>query len=293
MAIEWWSFLIWFNKVIFYLVTVSAVGGLWMLYFLDWLKVMSRMLERYIAIAAFAGGISSLLLFFLQVGYLADQGVMGMFDPLFLSLLMTTVAAKAQLFIALCFSLLFIQHKFRSQARLAGLSLQALIPSGVFLILILLVYAQLGHSAEYAWWVQAILVLHLLAVSLWMGALFPLWKLTQLAELSELKISAAFFGKVALYIVIGLVLCGAALLYILLKNWEALVHTLYGNVLMFKLAWVSVLLALAAINKLFLTPRLDQEAMRLKLRWAIVLEMYLGLSILMLTAYLSTIVGLT
>lgn len=290
MAIEWWSFLIWFNKVIFYLATVSVVGGLWMLYFLDWLKVMSGILERYIAIAAFAGGVSSLLLFFLQVGYLADQGMMGMFDPLFLSLFMTTGAAKAQLFIAFCFSLLFIRHKFRPKARL---SLRALIPSGVFLILILLAYAQLGHSAEYAWWVQAILVLHFLAVSLWMGALFPLWKLTQLAELSELKISAAFFGKVALYIVIGLVLCGAALLYILLKNWEALLDTLYGNVLIFKLAWVSMLLALAAINKLCLTPQLDQEVMRIKLRWAIVLEMYLGLSILMLTAYLSTIVGLT
>lgn len=126
-----------------------------------------------------------------------------------------------------------------------------------------------------------------------MGALAPLDLVARDGNASRIAAVAERFSAVAVFVVAGLILAAAPLLWLLLGGFAELWRSSYGRCIALKLAFVAGLLSLAAFNKLRLTPRLragDADAVR-SLRTSIRLEMWLGIMVLAVTATLTTIAG--
>lgn len=160
-------------------------------------------------------------------------------------------------------------------------------------------FALVGHASEVAiapqikWLPQLLVSLHLVTVAFWIGALWPLHRLTYGDSLPNIAAVSHRFGKGAAVAVGILLLCGVWLLWIILGTPKALWSSEYGTLFVTKMFWVALLLGLAALNKARLTPQLmagNGSALR-ALRLSIRCEMVLALLILLTTAILTTAVG--
>lgn len=118
-----------------------------------------------------------------------------------------------------------------------------------------------GHSASSETWTAlgtAGLFLHLAAIHWWLGALYPLLVLTRRCDPAALVSLIEAFGRWAFRIVAGLV-TGGALLLGLLTGWSPNIGSLYQQRFLLKLGLVALLLSIAAVNKLRLTPLLARD----------------------------------
>ncbi len=146
-------------------------------------------------------------------------------------------------------------------------------------------FAASGHAATAeprALTVPAV-ALHAAALLFWMGALVPL--LLALRG-PDAALQMRRFSGLAVPMVVVLVLSGATLTWVQMGNPAALAGSAYGLVLGTKLLLVLGLLALAARNRLVLTPALavGHAAAGLRLDRAIRAEVVLGLVILALAS---------
>jgi len=238
--------------------------------------------RRLAAIFAVLGLFATILSFSLRGANLTGD-LSGMTDPMMLSLLWTTPVGTA---LAL---------------RLIGLNLLLV---GLFLgrigawvsvlggIIALFSFTQIGHiSSSESELMEVALILHLLAVALWIGVLTPLYRL---ASSSTRYASAADvghqFGLVASVSVPVLIVVGGYMGYQLVGSFTALVETGYGQALIIKILLVGGLLALAAVNKLRFIPalRLGDPVAASHLSKSIYVEWLVILAILGVTAVLTT-----
>nr|WP_238941697.1 CopD family protein [Jannaschia sp. Os4] len=119
-------------------------------------------------------------------------------------------------------------------------------------------YAQVGHTlGDPRAALAGLLVLHLLAVAFWVGALAPLRRAAQAPDGAALLHR---FGVVAAGVVALLAAAGIALAWLLSGSLLALLGTAYGWGLLAKVAVVAALLGLAALNKWRLVPALAAGA---------------------------------
>lgn len=188
--------------------------------------------------------------------------------------------------------------------RLAGV---ALLLMGLFLgqmglwisavggILALLSFAVIGHVPDREMlWLNALLVFHLAAVSLWIGILTPLKRLATTRKAADAAELGHRFGRLAAIFVPLLILAGVVMSYVLTGSLSALLTTAYGQALLIKVLLVAGLLSLAAVNKLRFVPRLvdgDANAAR-GLSKSISLEWVAVLAILLVTAVLTSVLTL-
>ncbi len=153
-------------------------------------------------------------------------------------------------------------------------------------------FALAGHTlAEPRALLAALLTAHLLAVSYWIGAFWPLHHLAGHAAPSVAGAMARRFGRSALWVVAGLVAAGAALVALLTGAPLAALGTAYGQALLAKLVPVAGLIGLAALNHRRLTPALlagDPRAAD-RLRRSIRAEAALAAVILLATARLTAV----
>ena len=105
--------------------------------------------------------------------------------------------------------------------------------------------------------------LHLIAAAAWIGGLVSLVLLLggvqrnrTLAWASLARVAVKKFSTLGLVSVAILLVTGALNAWILVGSFHALAVTEYGRLLMFKLVAFALMLAFAAINRLWLTPRL-------------------------------------
>ena len=160
-------------------------------------------------------------------------------------------------------------------------------------------FAWVGHTHSAGFRFAPVLIgVHLLAAAFWVGALWPLRLLTRSGDAERLAAAAARVGNAALAVVGLLVLAGIAALGTLLGSASELWGSGYGRTACVKLALVACLLAVAAYNKLRLTPRLaaagrapDARAAARALRRSIAAEMALAGAIFLATAALTTLSG--
>lgn len=143
-----------------------------------------------------------------------------------------------------------------------------------------------GHAsaAEPQLVTRPAVFLHGIAVTFWIGALVPLASAVAMAERRAAEL--ARFSRSAPAAVIALLVSGAALAFIQLQRLDALWTTDYGVVLFRKLALVTALLLLAAVNRYaFTSPALagDGRAAR-RLARVVAAELVLGLAVLGLVA---------
>lgn len=142
-----------------------------------------------------------------------------------------------------------------------------------------------GHTgtASPRWLAAPLLTLHAMLAAFWIGSLIPL--LDGLERKKETKQLVARFSTMATVAVPILIFCGVGLVFRHVTNIEDVTGSRYGTLLLVKLALVLVLLAMAAVNKWVLTPRLPRTSAALVT--TIRAELGLGLTILAVTALLS------
>lgn len=145
-----------------------------------------------------------------------------------------------------------------------------------------------GHTAasDDRLLLAPLLALHLAGVHWWLGALIPLIAVTRLPDPGEAAAAIEDFGRQALWIVAVLVAAGAVLA-LLLTGAELDLDIAYQQRLLIKLGLVAALIAVAAVNKLRLTPllRTDFAAGAHKLRASIRIEITVAAAILLATAW--------
>ena len=148
-----------------------------------------------------------------------------------------------------------------------------------------------GHTLEEPRLVLAGLVtLHLLGLAFWVGILAPLHRLAG-TDPHAAGALAVEFSRRAILVVPALAAAGVALFVVLTGDPLAALGTLYGRLLAVKLALFALLLGLAALNRLRLTPALvaGTPGAGAHLRRSIRLEALAVLAILATTATLTTV----
>lgn len=148
-----------------------------------------------------------------------------------------------------------------------------------------------GHTAasEIRIWAAPLLAVHLAGVHWWIGALLPLIALTRLTDPAIVVPAVEAFGRHAMWIVAALVVAGVVLA-VLLTGGRIDLASAYQERLLIKLGLVAVLLSIAAINKLRLTPLLRENFTlgAQRLRKSIRIEAAVALIVLAATAYLTS-----
>jgi putative copper resistance protein D len=126
-----------------------------------------------------------------------------------------------------------------------------------------------GHAAATIGWLgtfhRAADGLHLLAASAWLGGLLPLALLLAAARRKEISLAAARDATLR-FSTMGVASVGTLLITGLVNSWvlvggvPALIGTDYGRLLLIKVALFLAMVAVAAVNRLRITPRLVREA---------------------------------
>jgi copper transport protein len=146
--------------------------------------------------------------------------------------------------------------------------------------------AMTGHAATAPpeMLTRPAIFLHGLGAAFWIGALAPLAALVSKPTIATLAVVNRF-SRIAALAVGLLALTGLALAIIQLERPSALVETRYGLILSIKLVLVTVLLALAGLNRFRLTPALVRgERAAPALRRSILLECVIALAIFAVVA---------
>ncbi|MBN8279005.1 MAG: CopD family protein [Gammaproteobacteria bacterium] len=99
-----------------------------------------------------------------------------------------------------------------------------------------------------------LMVLHVSCAAFWVGSLWPLHRVLGLEKPAAAAIAVLRFSSLALVAVAALACAGAIAALIHLRTQSALLGTWYGQLLIMKSTWFSVLMGIAAYHKLRLTP---------------------------------------
>jgi copper transport protein len=166
----------------------------------------------------------------------------------------------------------------RSAAR--GLSLLGIAAAGIALALS-------GHASSAAprWLTRPAVFVHTVSLTLWLGALVPLGAVL-LAKDAAAAVTLARFSRFIPLAIAPLIASGVVLVVVQVEHPHGLLATTYGVVLCAKLALMALLLAVAAWNRVRLTPAVMDggAAPRRTLAQSIVVELVIVTLILGLVA---------
>jgi len=280
------------TKLLIYGGAVGFVGGIFM-YFNIHNEISKNHIKLYCRLLLILGGTAVILNFFVQVGAFAEEGMAGMFEPVYLALLWQSSVGDAVIYRIIAFVLglviLVLWAKPDRTTKYHGFIIMIWF---VGLMLLGRSFSLLGHTSELALATKWLLSLHVILIAWWLGALWPLRQACHHLDLADIYKLMHLFGIYASYAVAILVLCGFILTYQLLGSIDAMFTTSYGQILLSKLGLVVGMLALAAYHKSRLVPSLlTQEQGANILARSIVWEMLIGFTILIVTSWLTTIVG--
>ncbi len=286
-------------KICLYLGAASIAGGslcLWQ--FSDGRRRTVHHHLSYMMLGSFVGFQAVLVGFFIQIGQVNGAGFSGMFDWGMAAILLDTSLGDVTFyrlgaFVWALLATLFYLRKLKFSAQpLSQREYRRLLPVyAIPFLVIALTFRLSGHVSVLALPAQALIVMHFIAVALWIGALYPLLEFTRSTDSDVLKLGMKRFGDAATAIVLGLLASGVLLAFQLIGSWRELVTTPYGIGLLTKLALVLMLLGIAAINKLYLVPRLSNQDGAAALGRSIRIEMLVATLVLAVTAYFSTVIG--
>ena len=268
-------------KALWYGATLVAIGGvLFVLLFERDDRPLADLVRRIVVYSAAAMLAILALGFGIQSARISGMGVQGMVEPMMLGFVWESPLGNLalwQIVGAILVAFILARNFFA----------QILAAFGA--VAIALSFTQIGHSlGEPRWALASLLALHILAVSYWIGALFPLYRAAGSSSGAALLHR---FGTLAVWIVGGLVAAGVTYAWLVSGSVSALFGTAYGWVLIGKVCFVSGLLALAAVNKLRLVPDLDNDRFGASqsLRRSISVEAAIVGLILVVTSSLTTI----
>lgn len=275
-------------KAMGYAVALVAAGGvLYLAVFPETPEPVRRSVRRWTLAAAALGLAVLLARFGLRSARISGMGFDGAVDPLMLGLVWNSPLGNSALIRIVGYAgvlALFLPEGAGRWLAVAGAG--AIATS----------YAFVGHSlGDPRWVLGTLLVLHLLAVAFWVGALMPLWRVAGHGEADANGTVGSDilhrFGRIAAWIVSGLIVIGLVYAWYLSGSPFALLGTAYGAILLAKVAAVGFLLGLAALNKLRLVPAIaaghasGASALRRSIGWEAVTVAF----ILFLTATMTSV----
>jgi putative copper resistance protein D len=157
-------------------------------------------------------------------------------------------------------------------------------------VLLVCAFATLGHTVDHPHRaaLAALLVAHLVSVTFWFGALWPLRQAVTLETPARAAALLEQFSRIALRMVPLLLLAGAVLVVLLVPGLSAFAQP-YGQLLLAKIAGFSALLGFGALNKLRLTPALRQNVASAgaRLRRSLAIEYGIMGAVLAITAVMT------
>lgn len=283
---------------LFSLLGMAGVSGggfsLWLAHRLGFARQPE--LLTYLLSGALAGLLATLLFFLLQVGAINRNGIAGMLDPTMIAIFAQSSLGSATFWRMAGFCAALPAWYLLQSYHNTSADQQYFLKAG-FAILSAAVactaisFAISGHTSTLEPYARIVIVLHVLAVFLWTGSLYPLLKLGDEPDVARVQRLMHVFGTSAMLIVAVVIGAGVFLLTRLLHSFRELLTTPYGLALLCKLSGVCVLLALAALNKLLLVPRLVSSAAVARLQASIRMELGMAFVVLVATVYLTTATG--
>jgi len=291
-----WSLLLLIVKITSYVAIAALAGGFLINLLLKSAKDTNaveaylRPIKKWQLVFLIAGLLAAMAHIPIEAASLADTGWQGLFDTLMLNIVWQSVIGDQAILRITGLSLgiltiIFWQKPYQSRNPLN------LIVTIAALIIMAISFSVAGHSASDGLWVHAILSLHVIAISLWIGSLWPLYKSCRKLSAKTVKNLMEDFGRVALYVVLLLIICGVILLFRFVDTLTELFTTGYGQLIILKLLLVSSMLLLAAWHKLVLVPKLIQQHNIKSLQKSIAIETIIGVLVIVVTSIFTTIVG--
>ena len=285
---EIWAILAPLVKVLLYVLSFLAVGtGLFIFHFRSFLSQPTlAYCCKLVRKSSLIGSIIAPLILLMTAGNIGGD-LQSAFDPLMINIALSSKAGQSVLvlFFGFLFVLLWISP-FQNQR---------LIPGILGFALILSSFSLYGHSTINGFSSQLLIVLHLGAISFWVGSFLPLRYSTQgKIEEENLFQIAHQFGVYAVYYIGVLLITGLMLGTILVGGIEQLVTSDYGKAFLFKLFFATTLLGIGALNKFRLVPQLKNNDLShaIKLRKSINLEISILFIILVISSLLTTSIEL-
>lgn len=270
--------------------TAGAIGGSYVLFLARRLGLEGQeRLRSHLRVCGLAGFNATVLWFLLQIGAVNRSGIVGMFD-----MALGKVLLQSSLGDALSLRLAAFLWLALFSLRSGPMKIRPATEAGVHTVIALILCSaigQTGHISTLDGLPRAVLSFHVLAVFMWIGALYPLLQLCREQDMSTLQQLMQRFGAQALVIVAVLLVAGLYLTTQVIATPVELVTTAYGRILLLKLFGVYGVLMFAAMNKLLLVPRLVSSSSALALQKSIRMEWIVALLVLAVTSWLTTITG--
>jgi len=283
-ALTWMSILV---KAAAYAATLLAAGSVLVLCALGTLDNGARAAVRKTAIrAAGAAAVFSVSRIPLRAGFLMGGTLDGAIDPALLRMVAESPLGHSVALRLAGLALIIVgvsrSRPFRARfwLALAGAVLAAAS------------FALRGHAlGEPRAILGGLITLHILGLAFWIGALPALARAARTEPPAAAGALAREFGATAIWVVAALVGAGGAALALFGAATPVALETAYGQMFLVKLTVFAAVLALAAINKLRLTPALaaDMPGAGARLRRSIGIEACLIAVILIVTATLTTL----
>jgi copper resistance protein D len=299
LSLNGWDVLGLGSKLLLYLGIVSIAGGSFAFWLIaDRSRKFFRHNLLYVGLGAFTAFNAVILYFLAQAGTLNDSGPIGMFDWDTIAFLLQTAVGDGSmlrctaLLIILIAQLLALTHISR-RIKPPTQRFVSLLLAGNALALMAVAYSfrVTGHVATLSVIAQSAVIVHVLAMGLWAGSLYPLLRVLHQYELTEVSFILHRFSTAGMVIVALLLLSALAMLLELLASPTELLDSSYGLTVLVKMLLVYGLLLLATLNRFRFLPRLSESGGLASLHRSIAGELAIVLLVLLVSAYLSTVVG--
>ena len=248
-----WTYAVAANRWLLYAMTLLAAGSALFLLVLSVpvpLASQAMWLGRIAALTAAAA-------YVLAIGVGGAEMVMGGGAALFASKtwangLHSSLSFSAALGVPAMLLLIWAFSKGSATPRVGAMTVGGALALASFLVT--------GHAATAApvWLMATAVGVHLLGTSFWMGALYPLYRSAQLLTNRESGSLMTQFSTRAVYAVAAIVVSGVIISWTQLASFANFLGNDYGTSLLLKLTLFASVIAVAAYNKLVLTPALQR-----------------------------------
>jgi putative copper resistance protein D len=294
-----WEILNLLCKLSVYFGLASIAGGsLFLVLYSDGSRKTTNTMLIYCGIGAFLGFQGAGLSFLSQVGQVNGNGLTGMFDLSLSRMLLDTQLGDVTLYRLLGFGLAFLVSIFvffriqRLKTPPKPIFYRRLFTLYCFALMgLVLSFRLIGHVSVLSTIAQLAIAIHVLAFGYWIGILFPLYMLAGVPDTNFVQLKLKRFGRHAILLLLLLGATGGLLIWQLLDSWTELFDTAYGQSIVVKLLLVLFIMAIAAFNKWRLVPKLNSKHGVRKFRRSVTIEGAVAFAILLVTAYLSTVIG--
>lgn len=271
-----------FVKTLVYSTTLVAAGSALVIVSLKSIDSATKKRLRWLAVgSAVLAALLSVLRILVRASFLDGGTWAGAIDPVLVQLVIDSpLGTSVALRLAGLFLLLALVFSGRTPEWISAAGAAVVCAS----------FAFRGHALEDPRVLLGLLVsVHLLGLAFWIGALWPLHRLS--ARSAQVGVVASEFGGKAVWVVGLLAVAGVVALVVLTGGTLAALETAYGQFFAVKLLVFTSVLGFAAWNKFRLTPMLlagDKHAGK-GLRVSIRIESLLIAAALFVTAALTTL----